>query len=151
MSTADVGMAECFPQRQLRTTMDVDCPWYFDYVHGGLQFQAIHHLFPRMPRHNYRRAQPYIIEYCKKTGLEYVIYGFTKGSGIVIDRLAEIANQARILAHVTSHLQEEAFEHFAGQIDKKKKNPELSAAVEKKKLAQRELEAANRANAAVVE
>lgn len=150
MSTADIGMAECFPQRQLRTTMDVDCPWYFDYVHGGLQFQAIHHLFPRMPRHNYRQAQPYIIEYCKKTGLEYVIYGFTKGSGVVISRLEEIANQAKILAHVTSHLQEEAFEHIAGQIDQEKKNEELAAAVEKKRIEQRNLEAANRANAAAV-
>lgn len=148
MSTTDIGMAESFPQRQLRTTMDVDCPAYFDYVHGGLQFQAIHHLFPRMPRHNYRSAQPYVIEFCKKTGLEYVIYGFTTGSGKVIGRLAEIAKQARILAECTSHLQEEAFEHLATQLDADKKSTDLAAAVEKRKREQRAVEMANRANAA---
>jgi len=58
MSTADLGVTESFPQRMLRTTMDVDCPQWLDFFHGGLQFQAIHHLYPRMPRHNLRRAWP---------------------------------------------------------------------------------------------
>ncbi|CRK17941.1 hypothetical protein BN1723_011453 [Verticillium longisporum] len=44
MSTADLGPAESFPQKMLRTTMDVDCPTWLDFFHGGLQFQAIHHL-----------------------------------------------------------------------------------------------------------
>lgn len=148
MSTTDVGMAECFPQRQLRTTMDVDCPSYFDYVHGGLQFQVIHHLFPRMPRHNYRTAQPYVIEFCKRNGLEYVIYGFARGSEEVLDRLAEIAKQAKILADCTSHLQEEAFSSIASTIDRQKANKELATAVEERKKRQRALEAANRVNAA---
>lgn len=148
MSTSDVGMAESFPQRQLRTTMDVECPSYFDYIHGGLQFQAIHHLFPRMPRHNYRQAQPYVIEFCKRTGLEYVIYGFSNGSGKVIDRLADIAKQAKILADVTSHLQEEAFEHIAKQIDKDSENSELATAVERRKIEQFKIEQTNRINAA---
>lgn len=150
MSTSDVGMAESFPQRQLRTTMDVDCPAYFDYVHGGLQFQVIHHLFPRMPRHNYRMAQPYVIDFCKRNGLEYVIYGFTRGSQEVLGRLAEIGKQARILAQCTSHLQEEAFESFVTTLDGKKSNTELAAAVEKRKNEQRAIEAANRANAAAL-
>jgi delta8-fatty-acid desaturase len=47
MPTADLGPVESFPQRQLRTTMDVDCPAWLDWLHGGLQFQAVHHLFPR--------------------------------------------------------------------------------------------------------
>lgn len=44
MSTSDFGVAESFAQRMLRTTMDVDCPTWLDFFHGGLQFQAIHHL-----------------------------------------------------------------------------------------------------------
>ena len=40
MSTADLGVRESFPQKMLRTTMDVDCPEWLDFIHGGLQFQA---------------------------------------------------------------------------------------------------------------
>lgn len=101
MLTADLGVSELFPSRQLRTTMDVDCPEWLDFFHGGLQFQAIHHLFPRMPRHNLRRAQPYVLDFCNKVGLNYSIYGFAKGNGIVLDKLEQIAQQARILGEAT--------------------------------------------------
>ena len=40
MSTADLGVNESFAQKMLRTTMDVDCPEWFDFFHGGLQFQV---------------------------------------------------------------------------------------------------------------
>ncbi|KAF3031816.1 hypothetical protein E8E12_001790 [Didymella heteroderae] len=42
---------------QLRTTINVECPEWLDWFYGALQFQAVHHLFPRLPRHNLRRAQ----------------------------------------------------------------------------------------------
>ena len=40
---------------QLDGTMDIDCPPWLDWFHGGLQFQTEHHLVPRMPRHKLRR------------------------------------------------------------------------------------------------
>lgn len=98
MSTADLGVQESFPQRMLRTTMDVDCPQWLDFFHGGLQFQAVHHLFPRMPRHNLRRAQRLVVEFCEEVGIPYAIYGFGEGNGKVIGRLGEVAQQARVLA-----------------------------------------------------
>ena len=98
MSTADLGVAESFPQRMLRTTMDIDCPPWLDFFHGGLQFQAVHHLFPRMPRHNLRRAQVLVREFCEDVGIPYAVYGFVEGNGKVIGHLGEIARQARILA-----------------------------------------------------
>ncbi|EMC95925.1 hypothetical protein BAUCODRAFT_34682 [Baudoinia panamericana UAMH 10762] len=98
MSTADLGVAESFPQRMLRTTMDVDCPPWLDFVHGGLQFQAVHHLFPRMPRHNLRRAQKLVMGFCEDVGIPYALYGFVEGNEKVIGRLGEVAKQARILA-----------------------------------------------------
>ena len=67
MPTADLGDAESFPQRQLRTTLDVDCPAWLDWIHGGLQFQAVHHLFPQVPRHNLRRLQVLVKEFCEDT------------------------------------------------------------------------------------
>ncbi|KAH3679892.1 hypothetical protein WICMUC_000635 [Wickerhamomyces mucosus] len=108
MSTSDLGTSESFPSRQLRTTMDVDCPEWFDYFHGGLQFQAIHHLFPRLPRHNFRAVQPLVIEFCNKVGLHYSIYGFVKGNQVVINKLGEIANQAKILRDCTKSMKKDA-------------------------------------------
>lgn len=98
MSTSDLGVDESFPQKMLRTTMDVDCPEWLDWVHGGLQFQIVHHLFPRMPRHNLRKAQKLVIEYCEEVNIPYAIYGWADGNQLVISRLEEVARQAKILA-----------------------------------------------------
>ncbi|KAI5779853.1 fatty acid desaturase [Peziza echinospora] len=97
MSTADLGPSESFAQRQLRTTMDVDCPEWFDWVHGGLQFQAIHHLFPRVPRHNLRKVQKLVKAFCDETGLEYKILGFVEGNKDVLSRLGEVGRQVEFL------------------------------------------------------
>lgn len=97
MSTAELGPDESFPQKMLRTTMDVACPAWLDFIHGGLQFQAIHHLFPRMPRHNLRKAQGIVMEFCEDVGIPYALYGFVDGSSQVIGRLAEVGRQAAIL------------------------------------------------------
>jgi len=98
MSTADLGTTESFPQKMLRTTMDVDCPQWLDFFHGGLQFQAIHHLFPRMPRHNLRRAQKLVQEFCNDANIPYALYGFVDGNKVVIGRLGDVSRQAAILA-----------------------------------------------------
>jgi delta8-fatty-acid desaturase len=98
MSTADLGVHESFPQKMLRTTMDVDCPQWLDFLHGGLQFQVIHHLYPRIPRHNLRRTQKLVQVYCDEVKIPYALYGFVDGNKQVIGRLAEVARQAAILA-----------------------------------------------------
>ena len=95
MSTADLGVRESFPQRMLRTTMDVDCPEWLDFFHGGLQFQAIHHLYPRIPRHNLRKTQKLVREFCEDVGIPYAIYGFYDGNKEVISRLGDVAKQAK--------------------------------------------------------
>lgn len=107
MSTSDLGVSESFPCKQLRTTMDVDCPEWLDFLHGGLQFQAIHHLFPRLPRHNLRKAQPLVIEFCKVVGLPYSIYGFGKGNEIVIGKLGEIGKQCSIMLDCSKQMKED--------------------------------------------
>ncbi|AGO13078.1 AaceriAFL079Wp [[Ashbya] aceris (nom. inval.)] len=95
MSTADLGVSESFPQRQLRTSMDVACPRWLDFFHGGLQFQVMHHLFPRLPRHNLRPAQPYLLRFCERVGIKYSVYGFSQSNSMVLSHLEEIAQQAR--------------------------------------------------------
>lgn len=106
MSTADLGIHESFPQKMLRTTMDVDCPEWLDFIHGGLQFQAIHHLYPRIPRHNLRRTQKLVQRFCSDVGIPYALYGFVDGNKEVIGRLSEVARQAAILAHCQKTLVE---------------------------------------------
>ena len=98
MSTADLGIHESFPQKMLRTTMDVDCPAWLDFLHGGLQFQAIHHLYPRIPRHNLRRTRKLVQGFCDEVGIPYALYGFVDGNKRVVGRLADVARQAAILA-----------------------------------------------------
>lgn len=106
MPTADLGDAESFAQRQLRTTMDVDCPAWLDFIHGGLQFQVEHHLFPRVPRHNLRRLQVLVRQFCEETGIEYKILGFVDGNKDVLGRLGEIGAQARILVECQKYMAE---------------------------------------------
>lgn len=96
MSTSDLGTSESFAARQLRTSMDVSCPEWFDFFHGGLQYQAIHHMFPRMPRHNLRKAQKYVLQFCRETGLKYSIYGFVNGNEKVLSHMGKVGKQVSI-------------------------------------------------------
>ena len=98
MSTSELRPRESFPKKMPRTTMDIDLPQCFDFFHGGLPFQVIHHLFPRMPRHNLRRTQKLVQEFCSEVGIPYTLYGFVDGSKEVIRRLDEVGRQAAIIA-----------------------------------------------------
>lgn len=81
--------------------MDVECPPFLDFIHGGLQMQVTHHLFPRLPRHNLRECRDrFIRPFAKKHGLDYAEYGFGKGNGMVLDTLKQVAGQVRILCKV---------------------------------------------------
>lgn len=106
MPTADLGPRESFPQRQLRTTMDVACPAWLDFFHGGLQFQAVHHLFPRVPRHNLRKLQVLVREFCKDTGIDYHIYGFRDCNKNVLGRLGEVSRQVEMLVKCQKYMAE---------------------------------------------
>lgn len=102
MSTEDLGPFESFPHRQLRTTSDVVCPSWLDFIHGGLHLQATHHLFPRMPRHNLRKASEMVKQFAKEEGLVYAEFKFVEGNQEVLGVLRSVAEQARILAKVAN-------------------------------------------------
>jgi fatty acid desaturase len=42
-----------------------------DFMHGFLNYQIEHHLFPNMPHSYYQQMQPIVKEICKKHKLEY--------------------------------------------------------------------------------
>jgi len=106
MPTADLGDAESFPQRQLRTTMDVDCPEWLDFIHGGLQFQAVHHLFPQVPRHNLRKVQTLVRKFCEDTGIKYTIYNFSVGNKKVLGRLTDVTDQVNMMIQCQKYMAE---------------------------------------------
>lgn len=83
---------------QLLHSMDVDCPEWFDFFHGGLQFQVMHHLIPRLPRHNLRMATTeYLIPFCKKWNLPYQSFTFYEANTYVLNKLRGVAMSARSL------------------------------------------------------
>ncbi|KAJ1975879.1 hypothetical protein H4R35_002948 [Dimargaris xerosporica] len=85
---------ECFAARQLRTTMDIDCPEWFDWFHGGLQFQVEHHLFPRIPRHNLRQVQPLVRAVVNRhPGLQLYSFGFIEANRLMLISLRSVGQQ----------------------------------------------------------
>jgi len=107
-STADLGPAESFAARQLRTTVDVICPPTLAFLHGGLHLQVTHHLFPRLPRHNLMEASLMVKEFAKEWDLEYAEFGFVRGNQDVRNVLREVADQAKIVGIVAEHHIQEA-------------------------------------------
>merc|ERR1711871_394880 len=82
---------------QVKTTLNVDCPTWMDWFHGGLQFQVEHHLYPRLPRHNQRRARQLVKQLCSKHNIEYKELGFLDGNIRVYQQLRKTALHARTL------------------------------------------------------
>ncbi|KAI0082279.1 fatty acid/sphingolipid desaturase [Panus rudis PR-1116 ss-1] len=109
-STADLGPSESFVARQLRTTVDVICDPSIEFIHGGLHLQVTHHLFPRLPRHNLRKASLLVKEFAKEHGLEYAEFGFLEGNGEVRSVLKQVADQVKIVGMVAEANVREAIE-----------------------------------------
>ncbi|KAJ3331803.1 hypothetical protein HDU76_002151 [Blyttiomyces sp. JEL0837] len=84
---------EGYAEMALRTTMDIDCPRWMDWFHGGLQFQVEHHLFPRVPRHNLRAVRPLVEEFARENNLNFYTFNFLKGNQFVIGELKKVAKQ----------------------------------------------------------
>uniref|UniRef100_R4GC11 Fatty acid desaturase domain-containing protein n=1 Tax=Anolis carolinensis TaxID=28377 RepID=R4GC11_ANOCA len=56
---------------QLQATCNVHQSYFNDWFTGHLNFQIEHHLFPRMPRHNFWKVTPLVKSLCHKYGIEY--------------------------------------------------------------------------------
>lgn len=58
----------------------VICSPTIEFIHGGLDKQVTHHLFPRLPRHNLRAAGELVRTFCKEQELEFAEYRFVEGN-----------------------------------------------------------------------
>ncbi|KAI9002136.1 fatty acid desaturase-domain-containing protein [Hyaloraphidium curvatum] len=99
MDSSDVA-GEDFATKALRTSMDVVCPRWLDWFHGGLQFQVVHHLFPRVPRHNLRKLVPLVEQFAEENGLKYTAFHFVEGNKFVLGALRDVADQVKLLGKV---------------------------------------------------
>jgi delta8-fatty-acid desaturase len=79
----------CITGVKLRTTLNVD------FIHIGLQFQIEHHLFPRLPRHNLRKARKLVKAIAKKHDIHYHEPGFFEGNIEMWSQLKAAALGAR--------------------------------------------------------
>ncbi|KAJ3536522.1 hypothetical protein NMY22_g6001 [Coprinellus aureogranulatus] len=121
MSTADLGPTEAFAHRQMRTTSDVICPESLGFIHGGLHLQVTHHLFPRLPRHNLRKASYLVKEFAEEHGLTYNEFGFVDGNKDVIAVLRNVAEQVKIVGMVANSEVTEAVEKSVVAADERAK------------------------------
>lgn len=56
-------------ERQVEAVLDITCPPWLDWFHGGLHIHSVHHLFPRMCRCHYRAVYDDIRTICDEHGL----------------------------------------------------------------------------------
>lgn len=96
MSTAHGGWISCMEGCNSRYVLN--WPQWIKELLTNFVLKAIHHLFPRIPRHNLRTAQKLVMEFCKKSGVPYALYGFYDGNKKVVGHLGEVGRQAKILA-----------------------------------------------------
>ncbi|BGP42948.1 hypothetical protein JCM10449v2_006963 [Rhodotorula kratochvilovae] len=122
---ASLELLESHPHRQLRTTMDISCPPYLDFLHGGLNFQTPHHLFPRVPRFRFRAVAREIeawvaeenalvetredgrrywrgLRLGEHEGLEHKKMAFVEGNRSVLGVLKDVGEQVALLAKVAA-------------------------------------------------
>lgn len=83
-----------FFTRNVVSSLDVACPPVLDWFHGGLQFQTLHHCYPRLGREHLRKTMPLIASLCKKHGLPYTSKSFLECNLEVFETLKNTASDA---------------------------------------------------------
>ncbi|KAI5478641.1 delta8-fatty-acid desaturase [Pseudohyphozyma bogoriensis] len=113
-------LLESHAHRQLRTTMDISCPEYLDFLHGGLNFQVPHHLLPRTPRFRFRAVAKEVEKWVKEEqalvvdgvweghrlkeneGLVFKKMEFVEANRDVLGVLESVAQQVKFIAKVAA-------------------------------------------------
>ena len=88
-------MNQCWSHVQVLTALNVECPTYMDWFHGGLQFQIEHHLWPRLPRHNLRKVKARTMAFCQEHHVPYHSLPFGPALQSVTDTMFQVAEDFR--------------------------------------------------------
>jgi len=63
--------------KQVVTGRNYESGAFFDWLHGGLEYQIEHHIYPRMPVYSLPRCkEEFVRPFCKKWGIAYSSTGF---------------------------------------------------------------------------
>lgn len=65
---------------------------FLDFMHGYVNYQIEHHLWPRMPMRLYRKAHPQVMELCRKYNIPVVKDSVFKRMGKLLDLMVGKAN-----------------------------------------------------------
>jgi fatty acid desaturase len=79
-----------FYEWQALSTMDIACPRWMDWFHGGLQFQLEHHLFPRVHKKNLVKLMPLTDEIFAKYDIPVVRMGFYEANLLALKHMASV-------------------------------------------------------------
>eukprot|EP00350_Pseudokeronopsis_sp_OXSARD2_P002783 CAMPEP_0170545320 /NCGR_PEP_ID=MMETSP0211-20121228/3740_1 /TAXON_ID=311385 /ORGANISM="Pseudokeronopsis sp., Strain OXSARD2" /LENGTH=197 /DNA_ID=CAMNT_0010849181 /DNA_START=855 /DNA_END=1448 /DNA_ORIENTATION=- len=93
MPTPDFPDDMEFFRHQILTTLDVSCNPWWDWFHGGLNFQIPHHIWPRIARPHLRRTQELLAAFCKKHSIDYKIVTLPECLRMIITQIASVAHQ----------------------------------------------------------
>jgi len=81
--------------KQAVTGRNYESSWYDGWLHGGLEFQIEHHIFPRLPKYSLQRCRDeFVRPYCKKWGVPYSSTGFLHAVYDSWRTLADVGNAA---------------------------------------------------------
>jgi fatty acid desaturase len=80
-----------FLRRQVLTARNLRAHPVTDYLTGVLSCQIEHHLFPRMPRSQLRRAAPLVRDFCEARGIAYRETGAIKAYADIYRHLRMVA------------------------------------------------------------
>ena len=87
MPTVPPGHKMDFLRRQVLTSRNVRGGPFTDLLLGGLNYQVEHHLFPNMPRGNYRKAQAMVRAHCAANAIVYTETSLFGSYAIVLRHL----------------------------------------------------------------
>lgn len=77
----------------LNTTIDIECHKYIDWLHIGLQFQIVHHMFPRLPRQYLRQATEIVKDICKRHNLPYKSTSFINANKLLLENMYNVSKK----------------------------------------------------------
>lgn len=84
------GLEVDFLRRQVLTSRNIRGGLLMNWAMGGLDLQIEHHLFPRMPSANLRKAKPIVKQFCAERGILYTETNLITSYGIIIKYLNRV-------------------------------------------------------------
>jgi fatty acid desaturase len=84
-----------FLRKQVLTSRNVRSTPLIDFLYGGLNHQAVHHLFPTMPRNQLGRAGAITRQFCEGRGIPYYVTGVRQSFQEILQSLHETAAPLR--------------------------------------------------------